>query len=237
MKNVVRCLLMAFVLYIRPSVAEPVITITTEQWPPNNYLDENGEVVGKATDKVRQLMRLAGVPYRIELMPWARAYHKALNNPNTGVYSIMRSQSREKLFQWVCPLIAPTPIFVYKLAKRDDISVKSLADMRKYIISVSKNEFDHQFLEANGFIAEKDFYVSFDDRILVRKLLNGRIDIMIGTEYALINYAEKLGFEANVVKKEMEIPIPAQNPTCLAFSLSTPKETVEKVRKALRNAL
>lgn len=233
MKKLALQLLCLMLLSAAKVSAAATITLTTEQWPPNNYLDDNGKVIGIATEKVRLLFDKAGIKYTIELMPWARAYHKTLHNPNTAIYSIMRSQSREALFQWVCPLVDPTPIFFYKLASRTDIIINNLEDVKKYLISVSKNEFDHQYLRANGFVVSKDYYVSFDDKTLLKKLLNGRIDLMMGTEYAIISNTKELGFDVAMLSQAMEVKLPEQNPTCLAFSLTTPESTVEKIRQAL----
>lgn len=226
-------LLLSLLLMTMSSNGSPVLTITTEQWPPNNYKNKQGKIVGKATERVRELMKKAGLEYKIELLPWVRAYNLAKRNPNTAVYSIMRTREREKHFQWVCPLIESTPVYVFRRVDRDDIIVERLEDLKNYMISVSRNEFDHHFLQANGFVAGKDFYIGTDDKTLVRKLISGRIDLMIGTIEAVNDKATQQGLDISKLTKIIELDIKDTNPTCLAFSLSTPKDIVSRVRFAL----
>lgn len=210
-----------------------VVLITTEHWPPNNYLDAQGQISGKATSVVKQLFAQADVAYKIELLPWARAYHLTLNKPNAAIYSILRSKERESLFQWVCPIIAPTKIYFYRLKARSDIKLTGINDVKNYLISVSRNEFDHQYLMAKGFIEEKDFYVSFDDRTLIKKLFNKRTELIIATEDAIRHNTRALGFDPNEITQAMEIADSGVREICLAFSLSTPTTTVDRIRQAL----
>ena len=51
--------------------------IATEYSPPTS-MQSGDTVIGSATDKVREAMVRAGIPYTIELLPWKRAYAAAL---------------------------------------------------------------------------------------------------------------------------------------------------------------
>lgn len=53
----------------------PFINIVTEEAYPMNYTDSrNNNITGLATDYLRTALDFDQYNYRIEIMPWARAY-------------------------------------------------------------------------------------------------------------------------------------------------------------------
>jgi polar amino acid transport system substrate-binding protein len=46
-------------------------------------------------------MEASGLDYKIELLPWVRAYNMALNRDNVLIYTITRTTERENLFHWI----------------------------------------------------------------------------------------------------------------------------------------
>src|SRR4051812_46813333 len=77
--------------------------LTTESAPPSSIL-KDGKVVGHATEKIREMMARAHVSIDIEMLPWQRAYNRALLNADTCVYDTARTAEREALFKWVGPV-------------------------------------------------------------------------------------------------------------------------------------
>ena len=83
----------ALLLAGHAALAAPLL-ITTENSPPSSML-AGDQVVGRETDKIREMMARTGTSYRIELLPWKRAYTMAQSQANTCVYSTSRSDVRE----------------------------------------------------------------------------------------------------------------------------------------------
>jgi len=210
------------------------LELVTENWPPNNYQLPNGEIAGFATAKVRQLFAKAQIKYTIEVLPWARAYYVAKKKSNGGIFSIMRTEKREQQFQWICPIVDPTPVYFYRLASRNDIKVNQLADLKKYLISVSRDEFDHQFLLSHGFVESKDFDISFDDKINLAKLINKRVDIIAGTEVAIKNYLTQQGLSPKHITPAWDINSGHRNDICLALNPKVPAKIVDKIKQAYK---
>lgn len=214
--------------------AEPTIQITTEDWAPFNYPDENGKIVGQSTEKIHAIFALAGIDYQISMYPWARAYHLASTQPDTGIYTIMQTPEREPLFQWVCPLQSPTAMYFYRLTRRKDIDFETVEGAKNYRIGVARDEVEHQFLKARGFIENKNFDVTSNDNINLNKLLNNRVDLVMETEHTIGRNLEKMGRNPGEVTKVLEIEDSTTNQQCLAFSLKTSAAVVTKVRRALK---
>lgn len=94
----------AFVVLTSVSVRATDVVIYTENYPPYNYLDDAGQVVGLATEKVQQVMDATGLQYEIRLAPWKRGLHYVETGDNTLIYSMTRTPDRETRFQWLVPL-------------------------------------------------------------------------------------------------------------------------------------
>lgn len=79
----------------------------TEEYPPWNYT-ENGELKGYYVDVLLELWKKVGIDKTrddIKVIPWARGYHYLKTDPNTALFSMARTEEREKLgILWVGPL-------------------------------------------------------------------------------------------------------------------------------------
>ena len=70
-----------------PAPAEK-IRILTEDYPPFNYVDTNGKIIGQSTEVVKSIMGKLGQDITIEVMPWAQAYQLTQTDPGTALYSV-----------------------------------------------------------------------------------------------------------------------------------------------------
>lgn len=123
------------------------ITLLTEENPPFNYT-ENGKLTGLVTELVSEAARRANVPYRIELLPWSRAYTRAQAERDTCLFATARLDSREKLFTWVGPLASN----LWGVYGKGDFggSVRLLADLKPYRIGGVVNDAKVDYLKENG---------------------------------------------------------------------------------------
>lgn len=82
------------------------LRLVTEEYPPYNYLNEQGEVRGTATQLLKSLFERIGLDAEFQLLPWARALTEAQMRENTCVYSTTRTPERDPLFKWIGPLLS-----------------------------------------------------------------------------------------------------------------------------------
>ncbi len=148
------------------------VQLFTEEYPPFSY-HEGNVFKGASTEQVEMVMRAAGIDYRIEIMPWTRAYAAAQTTPMTCVFSTAHNDARDKLFKWVEPLLVDDNILVAKAGS--GISATSLDDAKKYIVGTHRGDYTQDLLKAMGFTR---IDVASDFSATLRKLLSGRIDIM-----------------------------------------------------------
>lgn len=188
---------------------------------------EGGKVAGPATEILERVMSAAGVEtYDIKLYPWARAYDLALTQPHVLIYLIARTPERESRFKWVGELLRLEFDF-YRLKSRQDIQVRRISDARAYRIGVSRDDFRHQFLSRKGFTKLLVEPQSIDN---FRQLLSQRVDLVVMNENDVSSYCKQLSADCAQVERVHRLDELASS-LYAAFSLSTPDETVERVRR------
>lgn len=151
--------------------AHAALTLTTEEYPPFNMLDEHtGQPTGITVDKVVELMRRANEPYTITSYPWPRAYKMALEAKDTCVFSTSRTPERETSFMWIGPL-AKSDWAIF--ARANDVrKPKSLEDVRPFIVGGYTNAATGEYLKLHGYKVD----LAINDALNMQKLLRNRID-------------------------------------------------------------
>lgn len=88
-----------------PIQAADDITFYTEDYPPYNFINDQGEIDGFSTRLLQQALSTMDRPVEFLLVPWARAFSEARLRPGNCVYSTHRTAEREPMFRWVGPLL------------------------------------------------------------------------------------------------------------------------------------
>ncbi|WP_035820198.1 substrate-binding periplasmic protein [Janthinobacterium sp. RA13] len=159
------------VALLMPALAAAVdVRIVGEHLPPSSMMEGN-VVVGRETLKVRDIMARAGLSYRIELLPWKRAYAQALREPDTCIFSTSRTQEREAQFRWIGPLNEAEWI-LYGLAERH-LALRTLADARGLVIGTVLGDARDDYLRQRGM----NVAPVTQEWLNPQKLLLGRIDL------------------------------------------------------------
>ena len=154
-----------------PTHAAPLarLHLLTENSAPSSML-EDGQVTGRSTEKVREIMVRSGIDFTLELLPWQRAFTLARDNADTCVFSTTRTFEREHQFRWV----GPTDVAEWVLLARADhmLQLRTLEDARPLRIGTYNGDARDIYLRAQGFQVDP----APNDLINSRKLLMGRID-------------------------------------------------------------
>ena len=161
--------------------AQQPLSIVTEIYPPYQTLDTNKQLGGIATERVKRIIEQAGINYTIEFLPWARAYQKALVQPNVLIFSMMKLSARQESFIWLAPL-CDVEVSFYKLKGREDIQLHSLQQAKKYRIGVGRNQGNTTFLQEHGFGVNKNLIVVNSNEQLRKMLVHDRIDLILTTD-------------------------------------------------------
>lgn len=209
------------------------IEVVTEEMPPYN-MTENGKVTGFSTDIVRAVMKEAGIDAPIQVMPWARAYDRALSVPNVLIYSIARTPEREALFEWVGP-IAPTNWYIYSLAERP-VTLHSLEDARGQKIATVNMDVGQQFLLSRGFKMGTELQSTSRYENNYRMLKIEHVGLWISNELNAIYLMRQNGDDPEkALVRSLPLPeLSSPEGLSLAFSKGTSPAIVERFRQALQ---
>jgi polar amino acid transport system substrate-binding protein len=153
-----------------PSASFPPLLVTTEHSPPSS-MKRGEEIIGRETEKIREMLSRSGVSYKLDLLPWKRAFTMAQRDANTCVYSTTRTPEREKLFKWVGPTDEAEWVFVGRTDRK--FQLRSLEDARPLRIGTYNGDARDDFLRAQGFQVDP----VQNDHLNPRKLLLKRIDL------------------------------------------------------------
>lgn len=208
------------------------IRIVTEHLPPYQINTPAGPR-GFATEVVQLIFKEAKVDYQIEFQSWSRAYQVALRDPNVCIYSISKSEERQRLFQWVGAL-SYNITGIYALKNRKDIQLKDLADAHNYHIAVTRDDITHHYLLQHGFREGKELYVLDTVNSMLQVLVNrpNEIDLVLVNETILKYRASEAGMSSQQFIRLLDLPdLPLD--FYLACSMKTDPLLVEKLRKSL----
>ena len=209
------------------------LTVVTEHWPPFNYINEHGEVDGRSTAIVREVLKEANIAYKIKQLSWTRAYNTAKDKKNVLIYTIFRQAHREKHFQWICPLIQTSGVKMFGLSSRKDLVVNKLEDAKQYRLGVYGTGWTMEYLKSNGFEIGVHLDVATNETLNIKKLLAGRVDFIVQEQDMVHHRLKTMGVDINQVKAVFPLVAVESQEGCMAMSKDTPKETVDSIRKAL----
>lgn len=150
------------------------LRFVTEEQPPLNAVQPDGSVGGLSTAVIREMLRRARLAGSFSILPWSRAFLQARQQPDTCLYSTVRSAEREPLFAWVGPISANQWILYAGPLFRGHI--ETLDDARPYRIGGTLRDAKSDFLRAKGFTRLE---LATDEEHNIRMLMAGHLDLWL----------------------------------------------------------
>ena len=228
MKKISNCILFGTLLSISTAVlAQPKLTVVTEEYPPYNYTNSAGKLQGIATELAQLLLQRTGFKdAQIQVLPWSKAYAIALKKPNTLIFTMTRSQRREDLFHWIGN-ISKQNIYLYQNRSREDIVLPDLESAKKYRVGAVKNWDSTIWLTQQGVPV-----LEIDKTWLGLKMMElGSLDLTPNSELSLAYDAAKYGINPSHYMKALKI---RHTTTEFAMSKNSDPKLVSKLQKAYK---
>jgi polar amino acid transport system substrate-binding protein len=196
------------------------ITFVTEEYAPFNY-SETGTIKGIAVDQVHKIASAAGIGYKIEIMPWARAIALAEHQPDHCVFTTGHNKEREGKFQWVEPLLKDQMVMVKR--KGETIAANTLEEAIDLRVGGQRGDFAVELLKERGFT---HIDLAADVAITLGKLESGRIDLMPTS----VKTFEKMLRDGEAVEKAMLMDGQVYGIAC---NRDIPSATIRAMQEAL----
>lgn len=157
------------------------ITLVTEKVPSLQNVEDNKITGGLTIEIIKTLFERAELKANIKLFPWPRAYNKALNEPNTLIFSMIRNKEREDKFIWIGKLYS-LKSNITVLANRNDIHINTLSDLAHYNIGATRGDYGEIYLKSQGLTEGQNLHLSVQHSNLWQKLFKGRVDAVFSND-------------------------------------------------------
>lgn len=196
-------------------------TFYTESYPPANYYD-NGELKGITIDTLKLIWKTMGIKeHDIMVVPWARGYRNTLNNKNSALFTMSRTQAREPLFKWVGPVFNSVHVLMAKKEKK--IKVDSLGHLFEYRVATIRGDISEISLQQIGFPDFNLAKVTDLERALYM-MLSDRVDMMMVSIHGFKHLTKQLNVDSNLFEPVWRVN---KVGNYIAFNKDTPTSTIE----------
>lgn len=220
---VIKLLLLPLILLLPLSLSAQNLTVLTTEEPPLSF-EKNGAATGFSTDIVTEIMSRVGIPYSIDVMPWARVYKTGLLSKNTVIFTMARTHSREDLFQWVGPIVRKKWI-LYR-HKNNEMKFNHLLEVKNKSIVVVQNDARAVYLREKGF---ENIYEVNNNSIALNMLMKGRADLWASSDFEGPVIVKDSGYKMSELKKAHTFNVIE---SYIGFSKNTPLTIVTQWRDA-----
>lgn len=123
-------LLVVVSLLVPPVVFAEELPVVCQEFPPYNYLDDKGSVIGSSAEIVTEVLRRMGFEANIRLLPLNRAYREAAGGDAALLMTFAKNPEREKDLFFTDVLASIEVVFFKR--KADNITWNVLSDVKDY---------------------------------------------------------------------------------------------------------
>lgn len=189
-----RLLLSILLLFSIALAQKPHIVLNTEIKPTLQYM-KGGELTGVAVDIVKEVFKRADISYEIKVYPWARAMYTTETMENSGIFSIVRTPEREKMYSWSIEYL-PYNSYYYSFKDSTKSYFENINEIEpdKKIILVRENVL-HQRLKSEGIDEDKYLHLvnNFDEAFNL--FINHKHNYYLPSDrYTFEYYMERLNY-------------------------------------------
>jgi len=203
------------------------LEIYTEEWKPVSF-SENDIVKGLGVEVVQEILRRTGMKDNIHIVPWARGWKILMENQNVVLFTMTRTEEREKLFTMIGPVAVGTTNFYAK--KGSGIIIKNMEDAKKVkTIGVYRSAVEEQILTKEGFTNLEATTLPLQS---AKKLMRGRIDLWCNANLTVGDILKEAGFSTDDVENLFTL---SENHLYIAISKGTSEKIVNMWTESLES--
>ena len=201
------------------------LNLLTDNHPPLHF-QQGGELVGFGVDVVQALAQRTGDRIHLQQLPFLRALHIAASEPDTAVFTVLRTAERDDLYQWVGPLLdVETALYSADSSRQP---VRSLLEAGSHgAIAVPRKWLAYNYLQKQGL---DNLYGVETPEQMMRLARLGRADYVVADTLSVAALAREEGLPPGQL--HYQIPLMQQG-SYIAFSRQTDAREVARWQLAL----
>ena len=221
MKRFAACLLSMLAL----TANSADLQLLTDNHPPLHFMQGN-QLAGFGVDVVQALATQTGDRIHLQQVPLLRALRMASDTPDTGVFTVLRTDDRDDRYQWVGPLIeVETALYARDNLQPPVHSLREADHLGR--ITVPHKWLVYSYLQGQDL---NNLYGVETPEQMMRLFSLGRTDFVVSDTWSKAALAREQGMEPG--RLQYQIPLMKQN-TYIAFSPQTDPKQVARWQQAL----
>ncbi|AZZ92887.1 transporter substrate-binding domain-containing protein [Hahella sp. KA22] len=192
---------------------ERAYRFVTLEFPPLEFTGEDGEPTGVAVEVVHRVMAALGLQVSIDVHPWSRSLDRVRKGDADAIFTAYKTPEREQFLDYSNVVLIPQVIALY--ARKDSPinfngDLLALQDKQFGVVStISYGAVFDQMRNQLRVQRVEDIEQNF------KKLMLGRIDILISNIYVADWELKKTGFTKHISRLPLEVE---RLPSFIAFS-------------------
>ncbi len=202
MKFRILSLVCALLMWSSYSWAETYRLVTLE-FPPLEYSGANGKAEGIAVEIVEKIMANLGHQTEIMVLPWARALEMTRNGEADAIFTAYKNPEREKFLDYSKGVLVPQIVTLY-VPKESNIEydgdLLQLKDRRIGVVSTISYGKKFDSLRDRLKVDRSESLISN-----FKKLMAGRVDMVISNMYVADAEIKKMGLGDRVKKLSPQV--------------------------------
>ncbi|BBO74725.1 amino acid ABC transporter substrate-binding protein [Desulfosarcina widdelii] len=202
----------------------------TELFPPYNFV-ENGKLIGSSVELMAlmlQRMESRKTVDDIKILPWARAYRIVLDQKDTALFAMTKTEKRKNLFKWVGPISSAKNVLIAKKEKKIRISCPK--EIKKYRIGVVRRDAGEQLVIEKTGLTKNDLDRATNAISNIKKLAMNRIDLFAYDENVVKWIMKKEGINPDGYETVYILDIGLH---FFAFNKNTPASLINRMQNIL----
>jgi len=161
----------------------PVITFgVAEEFPPLNFINEDGEPAGYGIDYAILIARTLGIQYKFVSGSWSDVQQMAKAKEIDAIPLIFKNKDRDKYLEYTKPY---TKMVHAIITKKQTQSIQSLKDLSDKRVGVMEGTYVHNYMQEDYPDTDIIAYSTYGE--FLGALTNGEVDANVDT-LPVINY-------------------------------------------------
>ena len=204
---------------------EFTVKVYAENYKPFNYLSGN-DIVGSSAELIQTVMNTNQEETGITLVPWSEGYNALQEEDNAALITIAMTEEKKQLFKWAGPVATINASFFTNASS--GIAIATIEQAKELeSIGIPSGYSQQEQLTNQGF-TNLIAYETLEE--MLTALLNGSVDAVVETKYALENTLEEMGHGTGEISENMYFQTFLGY---IAFNKGVPDETVDAWQKSI----
>ncbi len=209
------------------------IEYLSEEFPPYNFKDKTGQIVGINVDTLEEMfkvMKINKTHKDVKILPWVRGMKEIRKAGGANVlFSTTRTKDRESEFKWVGPLTTSTNGILVLKGNPNNVTLENDADYQKFKFAAVKEDLGDLYLQSKGLDKSK---ISYSTNIisLIKRIQSKRLDALSYNVDVGLWLIKQAGLNPDDFETVTQTEIGKHY---FAFNKSVDDKTVEEHQKAL----